>query len=125
VLLVVIDVDGDELDDVVVHEPARGEDGYRLLRSEGDRFSAATPLPGPAGTQSLHAARFQRDGSLRLVYAGAEQTAIATRNHDDYDALDPSIGHLLAVLDVDGDGRDDLLLAGPSQRELTLLVVTD
>jgi len=124
-LLVVYDVDGDGFDDVVVHEPARGEQGYRRLPGGEDGLGGSERVAGPAGVDRLALARFSTAEIPRIVYSGPQGISIGRPKLDGHDPLSPSLGRLLAVADVDGDGRDDLLLSGPSGGVLELLVVAD
>lgn len=125
--LAVLDVNGDGLFDLLLAGP---EHGHRLfVQSDLGAFGPATPAPLAWATRAaaLVVADFDNDGHEEIfVAAKGEPNRLLTRRDgswrpaDPGDAMEPTSSPSAAgALDVDDDGRLELLLTHPEGRGLT------
>lgn len=123
-LLLTLDVDLDGTDEVLAAESSMGglPARYRVLSWADPDAPSWTEAMGPERVERLERADLRGDGSVDVVYVEA-RTHLASSPFEPAAALPTAFGRLLAVVDANGDGLDDLLMAGDvSDSSIVLLV---
>ncbi|MCA8963446.1 MAG: VCBS repeat-containing protein [Planctomycetes bacterium] len=125
--VVVTDVDGDGLSDLLVHDG-----GLRLLRNQGAAFvdESAQRLPGLTAWASPAAADLDGDGDPDLLVVDTTSGLLFLENQNGVYAIAPGrvpgslqlSGGLTALADIDGDGDRDVLALTSATSDVVALI---